>query len=123
MRRARSVAQFGMSSALGPQALAHLSGGVESRYLPGLILGGERQYSERTQQLIDAEVSELLRLAFQRAVELLEHNRAQLLDLAARLREKEVLEGDELRQVLAGAEAPSALSSPDEQQWLRGVEH
>ena len=62
-------------------------------------------------------MSELLRRAFERAVALLEHNRTQLLALAAKLRETEVMEGDELRQALEGADAPRELQSPDELQW------
>jgi len=69
--------------------------------------------------MIDQEVAELLRRAFERAVALLEHNRVQLLALAARLREKEVIEGDELRTALEGAEAPPALQGPDELQWAQ----
>jgi cell division protease FtsH len=113
----RMVAQFGMSSSLGPQSLAHLDGRAESRFLPGVSLGGERGYSERVQELIDHEVGELLRLTFDRAFGLLEHNRRQLLQLAALLREKEVLEGSELRSVLEGAGAPERLRAPDERRW------
>src|SRR4051812_30449384 len=54
----RMVTQFGMSAALGPQSLAHLDGSSESRFLPGISLGGEKGYSEQTQQVIDGEVSE-----------------------------------------------------------------
>jgi cell division protease FtsH len=86
--------------------------------LPGVSLA-ERSYSERTQELIDTEVGELLRLSFERAMALLEHNRRQLLSLAALLRDKEVLEGDELRAVLEGAEAPPSLQSTDEQEWAQ----
>jgi ATP-dependent Zn protease len=64
-------------------------------------------------------VSELLRRAFDRAVALLQHNRTQLLALAARLRELEVIEGEELRVVLEGAEAPPPLQGPDELQWAQ----
>jgi len=113
----RMVGQFGMSSVLGPQSVD--SGGGETRFLPGQPLVVERGYSERTQQLIDQEVTELLRRAFERAVALLEHNRTQLLALAARLREKEVIEGDELRTALEGAEAPPSLQGPDELQWAQ----
>jgi cell division protease FtsH len=113
----RMVAQFGMSSVLGPQSVTHLGSTTEQRFLGVAGLGGDRGYSERTQQLIDQEVSELLRRAFDRAVALLEHNRAQLLSLAARLRETEVLEGEELRLALEGADAPRELQSPDELQW------
>src|SRR5262249_45519111 len=49
----RMVSQFGMSTILGPQSVEHLSGGAETRFLPGLPILAERGYSERTQQLID----------------------------------------------------------------------
>jgi cell division protease FtsH len=113
----RMVTQFGMSAQIGPQSLQHLSGGMEPRFLPGLPLISDRGYSERTQQTIDQEVKDILRHAFERAVALLEHNRRQLLELAARLRDKEVLEGVELRAALDGAEAPEPLQSPDETTW------
>jgi cell division protease FtsH len=107
----RMVGQFGMSHLLGPVSLSRLDGGLEPRFLPGLMLG-ERPWSERTQQAIDAEVGDVLRGCFERALALLEHNRRLLLDLAARLREKEVIEGPELRQVLEGAELP-AVTAPE----------
>jgi cell division protease FtsH len=115
----RMVMQFGMSDTLGPQAVSHLDGGAESRFLPGITFGGERGFSEHTQEQIDAEVGELLRLAFERALALLAHNRSRLLQLAALLRDREVLEGDDLRQVMEGAEAPAPLESPDEHEWAR----
>jgi cell division protease FtsH len=118
----RMVAQFGMSATLGPQSVAHLDGRAESRFLPGVSLNDERGYSERTQETIDSEVADLLRLSFERAVALLEHNRKQLLQLAALLHDKEVLEGDELRHVLEGAEAPAPLVQPNERGWTL-VEH
>ena len=89
------------------------------RFLQSPQLLTERGYSEHTQQLIDREVGDLLRRAFDRAVALLEHNRAQLLALAAKLREKEMVEGEELRAALDGAEAPPSLQGADEQQWAQ----
>jgi cell division protease FtsH len=104
----RMVAQYGMSQVLGPQSLERLSGAQEARFLPGVTFGVEKGYSERTQQLVDGEVAALCGQAFDRACALLEHNRPQLLDLAAHLREKEVLEGEELRVVLHDARLPDA---------------
>jgi cell division protease FtsH len=106
----RMVTQFGMSTEIGPQSLQHLDGG-EARFLPGMRLGAEREYSERTQQVIDGEVTQLLRHAFARAVALLEQNRAHLLELAARLREKEVIEGEELRELLADVKATAEIET------------
>jgi cell division protease FtsH len=113
----RMITQFGMSNALGPQAVEHLGVNLEPRFLPGVAALAERGYSERTQQTIDEEVTELLRRAFDRAVALLQHNRKQLLALATKLREIEVIEGDDLRVALEGAEAPPSLQGPDEQLW------
>jgi cell division protease FtsH len=103
----RMVAQFGMSPIVGPQSLQRSEGAIEQKFLPGLNINAERNYSERTQQMIDAEVAHILNDTFDRALSLLEHNRRQLLELAARLREKEMLEGQELREVLHGAELPA----------------
>src|SRR6266436_3387861 len=64
----RMVSQFGMSAVLGPQSIQHLDGSAEPRFLPGVTLGGEKGYSERTQQVIDAEVGDLLRRSYERAV-------------------------------------------------------
>src|SRR5207237_10939131 len=107
-------AQFGMSQLLGPQSLSGLEGQKESRFIPGLAVPTERGVSERTLQMIDGEVADLLRRSLRRAVGVLDHNRHHLLALAARLREKEVIEGAELQEVLAGADAPPTLRAPDE---------
>src|SRR5262249_43739567 len=76
----RMVAQFGMSNAVGPQSLAPRDG--RSLLGPGLSLSTEREFGERTQALLDAEVASLLRRTFRRAVCVLEANRAQLSRLA-----------------------------------------
>ncbi|MGZ3406638.1 MAG: ATP-dependent zinc metalloprotease FtsH [Polyangia bacterium] len=115
----RMVSQFGMSMILGPQSVDHLGGGADQRFMQSPQLLTERGYSERTQQIIDQEVTEMLRRAFDRAVALLEHNRPQLLALAAKLREKEMVEGEELRVALDGAEAPPSLQGADELQWAQ----
>jgi cell division protease FtsH len=105
----RMVSQFGMSQELGPLSLRSPGSSLDPRFLPGLSIGAEREHSEQTQRLIDSEVTRILRSAFDRAVYLLEHNRAQLFRLAARLREQEVLEGDDLRSALTGASYPAEL--------------
>jgi cell division protease FtsH len=103
----RMVVQFGMSHELGPLSLHPLGGMMDPRLIPGLTIGNEREHSEETQRVIDSEVSQILRGAFDRAVHLLDLNRTQLLGLAARLREQEVLEGEDLRAALAGASYPA----------------
>ncbi len=116
----RMVIQFGMSEAVGPQSL-HPEESRPLSMLPSFAAPGERFYSERTQQVVDEEVTQMLDRAFRRACALLAHNRAQLVSLATRLREQEVLEGPALREALAGAEAPPELANPDEGKWERAA--
>jgi cell division protease FtsH len=111
----RMVAQFGMSPRLGPQSLRGAAP-LDGCYLPAFQPPLERLYSEHTLELVDTEVQELCRRAFERAVTILEQNREQLRRLAARLREVEVLEGEELRALLEGSEAPAA-GPPDDDAW------
>ena len=113
----RMVTQFGMSDLLGPQSLTDGTLTREGRFIPGLPIPHEREFSERTQQAIDGEVAELLRRVSRRAVALLDVNREQLARLATRLRDKEVVEGAELDDLLAGASAPAPLDSTDDSRW------
>lgn len=91
------VTQLGMSKKLGPltwgkrEALQFL--GVEERE--------ERNYSEATAQLIDDEVRQLVEEGQQRATEILTAHRGTLDALATSLNEKEVLNGDEVKAIIA----------------------
>ncbi|HEB81444.1 MAG TPA: ATP-dependent metallopeptidase FtsH/Yme1/Tma family protein [Gammaproteobacteria bacterium] len=91
------VTQLGMSEKLGPltwgkrEALQYL--GVEEHE--------ERNYSEATAQLIDQEVKNLVEEGHRRATEILNEKRTILDALAAVLEEKEVISGDEVKQIIA----------------------
>jgi cell division protease FtsH len=61
----------------------------------------DKAYSERTQRRIDEEVSRLIEEAMARARELIVRHREALGRVAARLLQTEVVEGDELRRILA----------------------
>jgi cell division protease FtsH len=91
------VREYGMSEKLGPLTFER-----ERRplFLEGLAPTAPRDYSEATAQEIDAEVKALVDRAHQRAMELLAAKRDVLERVAKMLLEKEVLEGDELRQLL-----------------------
>lgn len=96
------VTQLGMSDKLGPltygrrQQLAFL--GVESPE--------ERNYSEETARLIDAEVKTLVTEGQQRARQILSEKRAILEALAAALREQEVMSGEEVRALIQKHDKP-----------------
>jgi cell division protease FtsH len=95
------VYEFGMSERLGPQAFTQPASG---RFLGGPdLLGGRFPVSEATAELLDAEVAAFVNRAHARARTLLEEHRDGLTRLAERLRERETLEGEELKAVLADA--------------------
>jgi cell division protease FtsH len=92
------VIEYGMSSVLGPIA-------YENR--PRDMLGLRRPFdgepvhhSEETRQEIDREVRRIVDEAHGRIQELLTRERSALDAVAERLLEKEVIEGDELRDIL-----------------------
>ena len=70
-----------------------------------------RPFAEATQAEIDREVSQLLRQAEERAVELLKEHRAQLDSLVSLLLEKETVDGSDVYR-LTGQPDRSATPPP-----------
>ncbi|MBI4247800.1 MAG: ATP-dependent zinc metalloprotease FtsH [Candidatus Rokubacteria bacterium] len=68
----------------------------------GMPWGGEREYSEETARVIDAEVRELLERVHERVQRILTTKKAVLVAGATELKRVETLEGERLRRVLAG---------------------
>jgi len=95
------VAQYGMSDKVG---LMTFDGGGRPGFLPGLPQ--PREHSEETARLLDAEASRILEEAHVKVSALLTEKRSFLEELARRLLEKEVVEQDELKALLAGATQP-----------------
>jgi cell division protease FtsH len=96
------IKEYGMSERLGPIAYEK-----ERRPIfigaPGM-LGGEREYSEETAQAIDEEVKKIVEGTYKRARTILTERRILLDQIAKLLLEKEVVEGDELRDLLKASE-------------------
>jgi cell division protease FtsH len=65
-----------------------------------------RQVSPETAQAIDQEVTKIIELARSRAAQILAEHQEQLKTLAHRLLEKEVVEGEELREMLKESGSP-----------------
>jgi cell division protease FtsH len=102
------VTQFGMSDSLGA---INYAPGRRPTFLD-IQLGSERgPYSEETAQQIDAEIKRILTEAHERARQVLSDRRETLQQVATMLLEKEVIEGDELRLLIANAELrqPAAI--------------
>ncbi len=99
------VCEWGMSDELGPLAY----GKKNEQIFLGRELSQSRDYSDSIALTIDKEVKELVTTAYDRAIKLLEDNRAKLDLLAHALLEYETLDKDEISTLLETGEVSSAL--------------
>jgi cell division protease FtsH len=90
------VCYLGMSKKLGPLTY----GQRQQLQFLGTEYTEQRNYSEETARMIDAEIKELVESAQQRAYEILTAKREQLDKLAELLQEKEVIQSDEIAVLL-----------------------
>lgn len=90
------VCQLGMSEKLGPLTFGKKQ---QLQYL-SVDYGEEKNYSEETSRLIDDEVKRLIEENHKRARKILMENRETLDALAALLEEKEVISGEEVKEVM-----------------------
>ncbi|MFU8884588.1 MAG: ATP-dependent zinc metalloprotease FtsH [Cyanobacteriota bacterium] len=107
LQRATDIAEqmvgtFGMSETLGPLAYDKQGGG---RFLGGPS-NPRRVVSDATAQAIDREVRGLVDRAHERALAILRHNRGLLETISQEILDKEVIEGDDLKVLLAQSVLP-----------------
>ena len=99
------VGTYGMSDILGPLAYDKQGGGQ--------FLGGtnnpRRAVSDATAQAIDKEVRSLVDSGHENALKILRHNLGLLESISQQILEKEVIEGDELKQMLSSSAMPKDL--------------
>ncbi|TRZ93584.1 ATP-dependent metallopeptidase FtsH/Yme1/Tma family protein [bacterium] len=93
----RMVCQFGMSEKLGNITL----GKREGLIFLGRDIMEEKNYSEETARIIDEEVKNIVNLAYIKSKDLLRQNVDKLKILYNTLLEKEVLDGEEVKRLLA----------------------
>jgi len=93
----RMVCQFGMSEKLGNITLGKREGLV----FLGRDIMEEKNYSEETARIIDEEVKNIVNLAYIKSKDLLRQNNDKLKTLYNTLLEKEVLDGEEVKRLLA----------------------
>ena len=100
----RMVTEFGMSDVLGPLTFGNRS---DSPFL-GRDFSRERNYSEEVAATIDKEVRATVQASYDKALAILQENRAALDRVAEALLEREALDGDDLEEVLiaSGAKLP-----------------
>jgi cell division protease FtsH len=94
----KMVCEWGMSAALGPLTY----GRKEEAIFLGKEFNRHQDYSEETALQIDAEVKRIVIEQYERARLLLTENRQTLVRVAEALLEHEVLDGPQLKQLLAG---------------------
>ena len=85
------VAYFGLNDKLGNISYYDSSGQSEYQF--------QKPYSEKTAQLIDKEVSDLIEGAYKEAIKILEENKDKLVELAKILIQKEVIFREDLESV------------------------
>ncbi|MDH7513070.1 MAG: ATP-dependent zinc metalloprotease FtsH [Clostridiales bacterium] len=90
----KMVCQWGMSD-LGPLTF----GERDDLVFLGRDLAMNKNFSERTSELIDEEVKKIITKSYNRAQGLLEKNRSKLLKIAKTLLEKEVLDSEEIDKI------------------------
>jgi cell division protease FtsH len=111
----KMVATWGMSERVGPVACSTSN---EHPFL-GRDVYEQRDFSERTAQIIDEEVSRVLNEAAERATKLLSDNRDKLDRLAGALEAREMLDDTEVVEIIGpaaprrtGDSAPTANPAP-----------
>jgi cell division protease FtsH len=90
------VKRYGMSDALGPRTF----GKVQEMVFLGREISEERDYGDKIAEEIDEEVRVLIKLAYQRAKDVLEINKPKLVRLSEYLIEHEVISGDNMIRLI-----------------------
>lgn len=99
------VTQYGMSDILGPRTF----GEKEELIFLGREIKEHRDYSEKTAETIDKEVSKFLKRAYNTAGEIIRSKFSDLEEIVKRLMEKETLEREEFEAIFK-APRPAAIS-------------
>jgi cell division protease FtsH len=101
------IREYGMSEKLGQ---VYLAGDKQSLYM-GVTPREAGDYSEATAEIIDKEIRESIRREYERALAILREKREILIRGARQLLEKEKLDGEEIRALLALPVAPDGAAA------------
>src|SRR5262245_7299833 len=94
------IMQYGMSEKLGPLTFG---GSQQSLFLKGAGMPVEREFSEDTARTIDEETRAIVDRIYDRVRGLMTAKKGVLIAAAGELKQRETIEGDRLRELLAGA--------------------
>jgi cell division protease FtsH len=104
----RYVTQWGLSDEIGPI----LVGDNEQELFLGREIQHRREVSEKTAQLVDAEVARVIKNAYTRAKDTLNSHLELLHAVASALLERETLSGEEVQRLARGEELPPRTTPP-----------
>jgi cell division protease FtsH len=97
----KMVCEYGMST-MGPLTF----GKKEEQIFLGREISQHRDFSEETARQIDAEVRRMIDEAYKSAYEILDQNHDIMHRMAAALLERETLDADDIRKIIAGEQLP-----------------
>jgi cell division protease FtsH len=95
----RMVTTYGMSEVLGP--LAYEKGQQNNFLGDSMMMNPRRVVSDETAKAIDGEVKDIVEQGHQFALAILRHNRDLLEEIAQKILEVEVIEGEDLQNLLS----------------------
>ncbi|MBI5700816.1 ATP-dependent metallopeptidase FtsH/Yme1/Tma family protein [Candidatus Saganbacteria bacterium] len=98
----KMICEFGMSK-LGPRTF----GGKDRQIFLGRDIAEMKDYGDATADEIDHEIESIIGSCFDRAKDVMSHNRAHLDNIAKKLLEKETLEGEALDEALKELTLPA----------------
>ena len=94
----KMVCEWGMSDKMGPLTY----GAKEEQVFLGKDMSSQKNFSDQTAKLIDQEVKTLVMDGYTRATDLLTKNRDVLEKMAQALLERETLDGQDIKDIIAG---------------------
>lgn len=103
----KMVCQWGMSD-LGPLTY----GERDDLIFLGKELAMHKNFSEKTAEMIDEEVKKIINKNFDRAINLLQENKENLIKMAEALLEKEILTSDEIGKIMGKKKKGEKRVSP-----------
>jgi cell division protease FtsH len=107
----KMVCEWGMSEKLGPQTF----GKKEEQIFLGKEFAKQKDYSEKTAEAIDEEISSIINERYKYAEKLLLDNRDILESIAQALLERETLDAVEIEALIQGEELPEPPVPPKQE--------
>ena len=105
----KMVCEWGMSKAIGPLTF----GRKDEEVFLGRDFQQHKDYSEETSNRIDQEIKRIVTENYDRARVILEGKKSELLRIAEELLTREVLSGDQVRQIVAGQPLEALPVAPE----------